>query len=67
MPIDNEVCGSEMDRTNPAWPDSPEVTLDLDALKIDRLRAVALASKHLREMLAAEYEASRKKEEPQEK
>jgi len=56
-----------MDRTNPAWPDSPEVTLDLDALKIDRLRAVALASKHLREMLAAEYEASRKKEEPQEK
>ena len=40
---------------------------ELDALKIERLRAVALASKHLRDMLAAEYEAARKKEGPQEK
>ena len=50
MPIDHEVCGSVMDRTNPAWLYSSEETRDLDALKIERLKAVALASKHIREM-----------------
>ena len=56
-----------MSRIHRVWTDSTEATQDiaLDVLKIDRLRAVALASKRLREMLAAEYEASRKKEEPQ--
>lgn len=58
-----------MSRIHRVWTDSTEATQDiaLDALKIERLRAVALASKHLREMLAAEYEAARKKEGPQEK
>lgn len=58
-----------MSRIHRVWTDSTEATQDiaLDVLKIERLRAVALASKRLRKMLAAEYEASRKKEEPQEK
>ena len=58
-----------MSRIHRVRTDSTEATQDiaLDVLKIDRLRAVALASKRLREMLAAEYEASRKKEEPQKK
>lgn len=57
-----------MARIYRVWANSKEATQEtaLDTLKIERMRAVALASKRLREMLAAEYEASRKKEKPQE-
>lgn len=56
-----------MERLNSAWPGTSDAIQDLDAHKIERLKAVALASKRLREMLAAEFEASRKKENHQEK